>query len=94
MARYGVQVIGRGRQCFVVANIPGEGGFKKGPMPEDEAMELAESLVVELTRLQAPRLVESVKRELSRARRTSVRSAGVVGFVLVLAAFIWFLVTR
>lgn len=53
MAKYGVQVIGRGRQCFVVANIPGDSGYRKGPMPEDEALALARQMALELTALTA-----------------------------------------
>lgn len=75
MARYGVQVVGRGRQCFVVANLPSEGGFRKGPMPEAEAMALAQQMSEEL------RAVAIASRRDRKANQTSV-----VGLVLIVAA--------
>lgn len=81
MARYGVQVIGRGRQCFVLANLPGEGGYRKGPLLEEEAVALAESLAQDLKSLKSKPVVSN------GARRTTVVLA-VVMIALVVAVWL------
>lgn len=44
MARYGVKVIGTGQTFYVIAYLPDEGQFRRGPMSEDEAVEYARDL--------------------------------------------------
>lgn len=53
MARYGVRVIGTGRSWYVLADLPGNEQYRRGPMSEPAAMAVAKDLSDELQAMAA-----------------------------------------